>query len=116
MEGPDRDRHQRVADLPKDQAGRWTRLAAVPRMAKAALTGRYPGLAKGRLGLMLAGLVYLVSPLDLVPDFLLVIGFADDLAVASWLLTALVDETGRFLAWERDGRLDGRRVVPGEVV
>ena len=68
---------------------------------RSAVTGAYPGLGRGRLALMAAALVYIVSPIDLVPEsFLLVLGLADDVAVAAWLTAALLVETDRFLTWE----------------
>jgi uncharacterized membrane protein YkvA (DUF1232 family) len=52
------------------------------------------GLPRGvrvRLGLLL---VYLLSPIDLVPDFLPVIGYADDVVVVAWALRAVVRRAG----------------------
>ena len=94
------------------------RFAALPRMAGATLTGRYPGLGRGRLLVMLAGVLYLVSPVDLVPEaLLLVFGLADDALVAAWLAGTVLAETERYLAWEGTGREGtGRPVVRGEVV
>lgn len=89
------------------------RLAAVPRMIRARRRGEYEGLDLGRLLLMAGSIAYVVSPIDLVPEmFLLVFGVADDLVVATWAIGALLDETERYLAWER-GRV---RVVAGEAV
>lgn len=77
-----------------------TRLAAVPRMIVASLRGEYDGGA--RLGLMAAALVYVVSPVDLVPEaFLFVLGLADDALVVTWLAGAVIAETERYLEWER---------------
>ena len=39
-------------------------------------------------------LVYLLSPLDLVPDFLPVIGYADDVVVVAWTLRSVVRRAG----------------------
>jgi uncharacterized membrane protein YkvA (DUF1232 family) len=39
-------------------------------------------------------LVYLLSPLDLVPDFLPVIGYADDVVVVAWALRSVVRRAG----------------------
>jgi len=39
-------------------------------------------------------LVYLLSPIDLVPDFLPVIGYADDVVVVAWALRAVVRRAG----------------------
>lgn len=82
--------------------GMGDRLRAIPRMARDALSGRYPELPRGRLGLLVLALAYLVSPVDLVPEaFLALLGLADDAVVALWLGGALLGETDRFLEWER---------------
>lgn len=39
-------------------------------------------------------LVYLLSPIDLVPDFLPVIGYADDVVVVAWALRSVVRRAG----------------------
>jgi uncharacterized membrane protein YkvA (DUF1232 family) len=79
------------------------RLRALPRLARAAVSGGYPQLSRGRLGLIVLALAYLVSPIDLVPEaFLALVGLTDDAVVALWLGGAFLAETGRFLAWERE--------------
>lgn len=78
------------------------RLRAVPRMVGAALSGTYGGMGKGRLALLAGALVYLVSPVDLMPEMVLgLLGLGDDAVVALWLGGALLVETDRFLTWER---------------
>ena len=77
------------------------RLAALPRMIRASVRGEYDG--GKRLGLMAAGLAYVVSPIDLVPEgLLLVFGLADDAVAVAWLAGAVLSETERFLEWERE--------------
>ena len=44
-----------------------------------------------RLGLLL---VYLASPLDLIPDFIPVIGYADDAILVTWVLRSVVRRAG----------------------
>ena len=44
-----------------------------------------------RLWLLLA---YLLSPVDLVPDFVPVIGYADDVVVVAWALRSVVRRSG----------------------
>jgi uncharacterized membrane protein YkvA (DUF1232 family) len=79
------------------------RLRALPRLLGGAVTGRYPALSRGRMGLILLALAYLVSPLDVVPEALIpLLGFADDGVIALWLGGAFLAETERFLAWERE--------------
>ncbi|XVU26432.1 YkvA family protein [Actinoplanes sp. CA-054009] len=76
------------------------RVAAIPRMLKATASGKYDGGL--RLALMTAATVYVVSPIDVVPEaFLLVLGLADDAVMIAWLAGAVLAETERFLEWER---------------
>jgi uncharacterized membrane protein YkvA (DUF1232 family) len=87
------------------------RLAAIPRMISATMRGEYDG--KGRLGMMAVAAMYIVSPIDFVPEALfLVFGLIDDAAVAAWFAGAVLDETERFLEWERQRA----RTIPGYTV
>lgn len=95
------------------------RVGSIPRMVRDVLTGRYDGLSKGRLLVMVLAVGYILSPIDLVPEALLTIpGLADDAAVAGWLIAALIGATTAYRHWE-NGRVptvDDPRVVPGEVL
>jgi uncharacterized membrane protein YkvA (DUF1232 family) len=51
-----------------------------------------PTAVRVRLWLLLA---YLVSPIDLVPDFVPVLGYADDVVVVAWALRSVVRRAGR---------------------
>ena len=76
------------------------RALAVPRLVRATLDGSYAGTTLGRLGLVAAAAAYVASPVDLLPESVLVVGLADDAVVLTWAARAFVDETDRFLAWE----------------
>jgi uncharacterized membrane protein YkvA (DUF1232 family) len=79
------------------------RLAAIPRMIRATMRKEYDG--GGRLAMMTFASIYIVSPIDLVPEAIfLVFGLIDDAAVAAYLAGALMDETERFLTWEDERR------------
>ena len=45
-------------------------------------------------------LTYALSPIDLVPDFIPVLGFLDDLSLISWFLGKFQGEMTRYRAWE----------------
>lgn len=93
------------------------RLAAVPRMLSMGLTGRYPHLARGRLLLAGLGLLYVLSPIDVLPEALLwVVGLGDDALVAAWIAGAVLGEAEVFLSWEREHSTLQTRVVTGEVI
>jgi len=89
------------------------RVKALPRMIGLSLTGRYTQLSRMRLAALALGTVYVLSPIDLIPEMILpLIGWADDAVVLAWVLGTLLVETEAFLAWEAAQN----RVVPGEVV
>lgn len=100
------------------------RLAAVPRMIAAGLRGTYPHLDISRVLFAALGVVYVLSPIDLVPELLLpLLGLGDDAFVGAWSLGALLSEAEAFLAWEAENRTrttpspgGDPRVVQGEVI
>ncbi|MEV4073158.1 YkvA family protein [Nonomuraea fuscirosea] len=77
-----------------------TRVRAIPRMIGAVMRGQYTGMGKGKLALMGMGVLYLVSPIDVIPDFLMLIGVADDFGVFLWLMASLLGESGRYVHHE----------------
>lgn len=90
------------------------RARALPRMVGGAVSGRYPGLGKGRLALIVLALAYIVSPVDVVPEALLAfLGLADDAVVALWLGGMFLAETDRFLGWERSAAVPFDYAVQG---
>jgi uncharacterized membrane protein YkvA (DUF1232 family) len=79
------------------------------RLMRAYGEGRYRQVSGKNLALAGLGLLYLVSPLDVVPDFLPG-GFADDAAVIGFVLRKIRTELVAFQAWERaQGSQDGWR-------
>jgi uncharacterized membrane protein YkvA (DUF1232 family) len=90
------------------------RVAALPRLVSATLSGRYAGLSRARLGVYVLALVYVMSPVDLVPEALFALaGLADDTLISVWLLGSFFDETERFLIWEGRSRTLPGTILPG---
>eukprot|EP00727_Mastigamoeba_balamuthi_P013426 m51a1_g8706 hypothetical protein (257) ;mRNA; f:111923-113289 len=72
------------------------------RLAFASRAGLFR-VPRSNLALALAAVAYLLSPCDVIPDVIPVIGFLDDGAVmwaVAWVLSAVVK---RFVDWELDG-------------
>jgi uncharacterized membrane protein YkvA (DUF1232 family) len=97
--------------LGKLQAGRLNPIKAdlqsLLRMLRAYGDGRYRHMSMKNFALAGLGLLYLVSPLDLLPDFLPG-GFADDAAVIGFVVKKLRSELVAFEAWEKSqGNQDG---------
>ena len=65
-------------------------------MVADSVTGKYKGVSKSTLALLAGGLAYLALPIDLVPDIIPVVGWADDAAVLTWIFTRCADEFKKY--------------------
>lgn len=70
-------------------------------MVTDSVRGSYKGLGKKNLLMIVAGLIYLVNPLDIVPDFIFGIGFADDLSVLVYIISKLSEEMAKYRFWKK---------------
>lgn len=59
-------------------------------------SGRYKDYSMTALITLVAGMVYVVSPIDIIPDFIPVVGFTDDIAVFLFVLKSVNDELERY--------------------
>jgi uncharacterized membrane protein YkvA (DUF1232 family) len=95
------------------------RAQALPGLLRDVRRGAYADLPRSRPFLWLLALVYLVSPIDILPDILPIIGVTDDAGVFMWLLTSVSTATGLYLRKQRDQQQfphqppSGRRLTDG---
>lgn len=68
-------------------------------MTRDVLLRRYRPVPWGAFLWMLAALAYLVSPLDLIPDMLVLLGLVDDVVIVGWLLTRVDRHLAGYRAW-----------------
>ena len=59
-------------------------------------SGRYKDYSMTALITLVAGMVYVVSPIDIIPDFIPVVGFTDDITVFLFVLKSVNDELERY--------------------
>lgn len=79
----------------------WSSLPAFFRLVRAYANGSYRRVSGKAMLAVLAALAYLVSPVDLIPDFILGLGLVDDAAVLAWTLRACAADIAAFVDWER---------------
>jgi len=72
------------------------------RMVRASASGQYKALPWKSLVSIVAVLLYFVSPIDIIPDFLPVIGITDDVALVIWLIKTLGSDINKFSEWEKN--------------
>lgn len=73
--------------------------------------GQYRAINPKALLTIVAGLLYFVSPLDAIPDWLLGVGMLDDIAVLAWVLKTVDGELAAFRAWRNLQAPERLRVV-----
>jgi uncharacterized membrane protein YkvA (DUF1232 family) len=73
---------------------------ALVRMVRETAAGRYRRLPVASLVAVVAAILYFIDPFDLIPDFIPVIGLADDAAVLLWTANRVRRDLDAFLAWE----------------
>ncbi len=62
-------------------------------------------------------LIYVISPIDFIPDFVPVIGALDDLAILALAIPLLMKEVDKFLLWESQLRKGGNsQIQDAEIV
>ena len=64
--------------------------------------GLYENLPLSTIVAILAGLLYLVLPLDCLADFIPLIGWLDDAAVLGFVVLAEQNDVNEYLAWKKD--------------
>lgn len=61
--------------------------------------GEYRAVNPKALLAIVAALLYFLSPVDAIPDWLPVMGFVDDIGVLAWLMSTWRAELDAFRAW-----------------
>lgn len=75
-------------------------LKTLLRMIRLWTARRYTNVSRQTIVYSILALVYFVTPTDFVPDFLLGLGYVDDLAVIGWVLGKIQVELEEFKKWE----------------
>lgn len=78
----------------------WVYLTALFRLLRAYIRGDYRDIPWGSIVLVTAGIIYFVSPIDLIPDVIAGLGFIDDAAVIVFVVAQVKSDIDNFLDWE----------------
>jgi uncharacterized membrane protein YkvA (DUF1232 family) len=89
-----------------------SQVKALVRMVKSYKKGDYRDVSKKSLLLVVAGLLYFVSPIDAVPDFLIGAGLLDDATVLAFIFSTLSTEIAAFQTWEEEKEEEDKYIKP----
>ncbi|KYG81867.1 uncharacterized membrane protein YkvA (DUF1232 family) [Roseivirga ehrenbergii] len=75
-------------------------LSLIMRMISSYVKGVYTETPWQTILMFVAGLIYFVTPIDAIPDFIPVAGLIDDATVLVWLGKSFRNDVSRFKKWE----------------
>jgi uncharacterized membrane protein YkvA (DUF1232 family) len=70
------------------------------RMIKKSFSGEYSSFSNKTLLSLVFGLLYFVTPMDVVPDFIPLLGFSDDLSIIYFIIKNFKSDIEAFKVWE----------------
>ena len=75
-------------------------IGTLSKLTFALITGKYRNISrKAIIGIIIA-IIYLLNPIDIVPDFLSLFGFLDDAVILAFIAKLLEDDLNNFKDWE----------------
>lgn len=95
------DAVEKINHIPRGPfADTWPYLMAMIRLIRAFHRGEYRDITPRNLLVVVAALIYFVSPFDVIPDWVPVFGHIDDAFVVSLALKSVQADLDTFMAWE----------------
>lgn len=80
----------------------WADLPLLFRLLKSWKQGSYRGLSVRTVASIAVAVLYILSPVDAIPDFIPGIGLIDDAAILALLLHGLAQDLAAFRVWEQN--------------
>ena len=77
------------------------KLSVFYRLATAYASGKYKEVPWKTVMIILAAIIYFLNPLDLVPDFIPLMGLTDAFGILVWVYNSVQGEINKFLDWEK---------------
>ena len=78
----------------------WDYLTALLRLLRAYIRREYTTVPWQTIVLAIAAVLYFVTPIDAIFDFIPVFGYIDDAAVIAFVVRSIKGDLDQFLAWE----------------
>jgi Uncharacterized conserved protein len=79
---------------------RWAYVMAMIRLIRAYYRGEYRDIPRQHFVIIVAAVLYFLTPADVISDWIPITGFVDDALVVSVALGAVRDDLDAFMGWE----------------
>ncbi|PWS30802.1 YkvA family protein [Pedobacter paludis] len=80
--------------------GVWSKLLLLFAVSKDYVNGDYTEIPKRSIIAIVGGLVYFLSPIDVLPDFVPVLGFIDDIFVLNLVYKQVLKDLEKYKIWK----------------
>ena len=93
----------KVEEINSDSDERTTfiyQLQVIIRMVRAHINGSYRAFSATTILTLVFALVYFITPIDLIPDFIPALGLTDDISLVYFVFKSLADDIAKFRVWE----------------
>lgn len=77
----------------------FNKIVTLGKLLKFYATGEYRDIEIKNIVIIITAFVYFLSPIDLIPDFIPMLGFADDVALVTFVFNSVSDEIEKFEIW-----------------
>lgn len=80
--------------------GVWAKMTLLFGVAKDYVNGDYKEIPKRSIVAILGGLIYFLSPIDVIPDFVPLLGFMDDIFILNLVYKQVVKDLEKYQEWK----------------
>ena len=87
-------------------SGRFDDIMTLVRLVRAYFKGQYRDVPWETIAMAIGALIYFISPIDLIPDFIPVVGYVDDAAVIGFVVASVYTDLNNFRDWEANQSAD----------
>ena len=77
-------------------------IACMVSLVRSYIKNEYTDIPIGTIISIVSTLIYLLSPVDLIPDFIPLAGYLDDLALLSWVLKLIHSDVEEYKKWRSE--------------
>ena len=83
-------------------------IACMVSLVRSYIKKEYTDIPIGTIISIVSTLIYIVSPIDLIPDFIPVVGHIDDIMLLVWVLKSIHSDVEEYKKWRVD---NGKQII-----